>query len=112
LFAVRNQRTAQLANLLIIGIVAVTLSQRSRRALIRQARRVAVARKVLAARPRCERCLDAPSKHVHEIKSRARGGSVLDTENMAALCRDCHQWVHAHPKKAAEAGLSKWSWSP
>jgi hypothetical protein len=97
---------------LVQNAVVVTLSRHSRRALIRQGHRVVLARKVLQARPRCERCLDAPSEHVHEIRSRARGGSALDVENMVALCLACHQWVHAHPKQAADAGLSKWSWSP
>lgn len=44
---------------------------------------------------------------LHEIVSRARGGSVTDPENVVPLCRPHHIWVTEHPKEAAELGLSR-----
>ncbi len=67
--------------------------------------RAALVRLVLAARPVCERCHEARSCDVHEPHTRGRGGSFLDVENTIALCRRCHDWVHTHPKEAAELGL-------
>lgn len=49
---------------------------------------------ILEARPVCERCRSAPSTDVHELKTRARGGSILDPGNCVALCRTCHTHVH------------------
>lgn len=50
------------------------------------------------------------SSEIHEIKTRARGGSILDPSNCAALCHSCHAWVTEHPKLAGEIGLMKNSW--
>lgn len=70
----------------------------------------------LAARPRCEaqqpvmlvdrnhRC-QIWSVDVHEVLTRARGGSILDPDNCRAICRACHDWIHDHPKLATEVGL-------
>jgi 5-methylcytosine-specific restriction endonuclease McrA len=44
---------------------------------------------------------------VHEVVSRARGGSVTDMANCVHLCRDCHSWAHNHPAIAATLGLLK-----
>ena len=44
---------------------------------------------------------------LHEILSRARGGSISDPENVVALCRPHHTWVTEHPIEAKEMGLSK-----
>ena len=52
--------------------------------------------------PYCTRADD-----LHEIVSRARGGSVTDPENVVPLCRPHHIWVTEHPKEAAELGLSR-----
>jgi len=30
---------------------------------------------------------------VHELMTRARGGSIVDPENCIALCRSCHTWI-------------------
>lgn len=66
---------------------------------------------VLEERPVCERCDRARSTVVHEIKSRARGGSILDKANCAALCDDCHLWVTTHPALAEFEGWSSPSWA-
>jgi hypothetical protein len=47
---------------------------------------------------------------VHELKSRARGGSILDEDNLAALCRECHDFVTQHPAQALEEGWARSSW--
>lgn len=83
-------------------------------------RRAFVAR-VLDARPGCQagarivqsdegaQC-DVWSCDVHEIKTRARGGDTLDEDNVLAICRRCHDWIHEHPSAALALGLLKNSW--
>lgn len=81
---------------------------RKREAIYRE-RRPLVAR-LLADQPTCQRCLTRPATDVHEIVSRARGGSILDVENLACLCRTCHDYITTHPAQAAEEGWSRGSW--
>lgn len=50
------------------------------------------------------RCLRR-ADDLHEIVSRARGGSIVDPENVVPLCREHHRWVTEHPLEAAELGL-------
>lgn len=59
---------------------------------------------LLEERPACERCQQARSTEVHELLSRARGGSILDVENCVALCHDCHCWITTHPAEATAEG--------
>lgn len=47
---------------------------------------------------------------VHEVKSRARGGSITDKDNCITLCRHCHTFITEHPRWAKEHGWSKSSW--
>ena len=47
------------------------------------------------------------SSDIHEPLTRARGGSITDPENMVAICRPCHNWVHGHPLESEEIGLLK-----
>jgi len=47
---------------------------------------------------------------VHEILTRARGGSILDRSNCVALCHSCHAWITVHPKEAHAIGMVKSSW--
>lgn len=47
---------------------------------------------------------------VHEIISRARGGSIYDPENAVSACLKCHSWVHSNPALATELGLLRHSW--
>lgn len=60
--------------------------------------------------PFCQRCKTNKSVDVHELKSRARGGSILDKNNLRCVCRPCHTWITSHPKEAHEQGWLKWSW--
>ena len=47
---------------------------------------------------------------VHEVKTRGRGGSILDVDNLRCLCRPCHTWVTEHPKESHELGLVVHAW--
>lgn len=79
--------------------------------------------KILSERPMCEACkilavyeskvtyVHKPSVDAHEIMPRSAGGSILDENNILALCRDCHNWVTTHPLEAQNMGLSLPSWA-
>ena len=84
-------------------------------------RKVSVTRRkfvadILSKRTRCEagglvrsrdldhRCFGY-STDVHEVLTRARGGDILDPENVRAICRRCHDWIHDHPADALDLGL-------
>jgi len=58
------------------------------------------------AHPLCEMdgCTSRFNLDLHEIVSRARGGSLTDPENLAVLCRPHHDWVTTNPKAATAAG--------
>jgi hypothetical protein len=58
----------------------------------------------------CVRCKSAQATEVHELLTRARGGSILDKNNCVPLCHSCHSWVTLNPKKAHEEGLMLNSW--
>jgi len=66
--------------------------------------------RILTEFPVCQRCHMRASEEVHEIKSRARGGDILDPNNCAALCHNCHMFITTHPKLATEEGWLKSSW--
>ena len=51
-----------------------------------------------------------PSQDAHEVLSRARGGSILDENNILMLCRPHHSWVSEHPAEATKLGLLKSRW--
>ena len=72
--------------------------------------RVPLVAELLAAIRVCERCGMRESTEVHEIKSRARGGSITDLKNLAVLCHECHAWITTHPKEATAQGWLKNSW--
>lgn len=65
---------------------------------------------LLADNPLCQRCHTAYATDVHEIKTRARGGSILDPDNLALLCRPCHSWITTHPAAGHDEGLMRHSW--
>ena len=72
--------------------------------------RIPLVKQMLADNPICVRCGTNPSVDVHEIVSRARGGSITDPLNLVCLCRLCHGWVTTHPKEAEAEGWSAHSW--
>ena len=62
----------------------------------------------------CQAQLPGCSLHatdVHELKTRARGGSITDLSNCIALCRGCHSWITEHPAWATNHGFMLHSWS-
>lgn len=72
----------------------------------------------LTERPNCQagllimsrddrhRCF-VTSVDVHEVVTRARGGSIVDPDNVLAICRSCHDWIHDNPRVATELSLLK-----
>ena len=42
------------------------------------------------------------ARHVHHI--RGRGKYLLDERYWLAVCFECHEWIHAHPREAKERG--------
>lgn len=65
---------------------------------------------LLRDQPLCARCAANYATDVHEVKTRARGGSITDKENLIVLCRVCHTWITQNPKLAKEQGWVKNSW--
>jgi len=65
--------------------------------------RVPFVKEFLEDNPSCQRC-GKPSQTVHEKLTRARGGDILDKNNCVALCQECHQEIHLHPRQATEDG--------
>lgn len=65
---------------------------------------------LLKGDPLCQRCAQTYATDVHEVKTRARGGSITDKENLVVLCRFCHTWITQNPKLAKEQGWLKNSW--
>lgn len=84
-------------------------------------RRPLVAR-LLEEKPWCEACVKFAehdglttykrnrSSDIHEIVRRSQGGSILDKENLMAVCRPCHTRIGNHPQLAFDLGLAKHGW--
>jgi len=103
-------------------------SERTRRAMKRSAinpvsakrrgqlaERAATRREVFARSETCEAgineyCSRVPTD-VHEIKTRARGGSITDPDNCLALCRGCHRFITDHPAWSLEHGYVVHAWA-
>ena len=70
-------------------------------------------KKILNDRMMCEAriqgCTYMPTD-VHEILTRGRGGSIIDENNVLALCRTCHYFITNEPAWAKENGFVV-SWS-
>lgn len=73
-------------------------------------RRRQLVAELLGEHPICQRCGAARSTEVHEVLSRARGGSILDRDNCRALCHRCHRWITEHPQQATDEGWLRHSW--
>lgn len=79
-------------------------------------------KKILKERPFCEACRvfaahekkvtfnHHMSRDVHEIIRRSQGGSILDENNVLAVCRPCHVKIGNNPKLAFDLGLAKHGW--
>lgn len=68
--------------------------------------RVPLVRRRINGKP-CDRCHEVPAVDVHEILPRSAGGSMTDDENLADLCRPCHDWVTLHPRLAEVEGFRR-----
>jgi 5-methylcytosine-specific restriction endonuclease McrA len=78
--------------------------------------------KILSERPFCQACkvfaqhdkkvtfIQKNSTDVHEIIRRSQGGSILDEDNVLAVCRPCHARIGNYPQLAFDLGLAKRSW--
>ena len=60
-------------------------------------------------RRRTDRC-QGRATDIHEPLMRSRGGSIVDPANTVAVCRRCHDWIHANPDVSVSLGLLKNSW--
>ena len=70
---------------------------------------------LLELRPLCEAQIPYVCRmvavDVHEILTRARGGSIIDEDNCLCLCRACHIFVTDNPAFSNEKGFTVPSWS-
>lgn len=78
--------------------------------------------RLLQERPWCEACpkfaqhdqktsyIRRPSVDIHEIIRRSQGGSILDEDNLMAVCRECHGRIGSEPALAFQLGLAKHGW--
>lgn len=46
----------------------------------------------------------------HEPLTRARGGSIVDRDNVVMVCRAHHSWIHRSPIEAHRLGFLVHSW--
>jgi 5-methylcytosine-specific restriction endonuclease McrA len=95
------------------------LAKRSKKMADIYKERVPLVKQLLKERPWCEACpvfaefdnlavyVRRPSIDIHELKRRSQGGSILDEENLMAVCRECHRRIGNHPQLAFDLGLSK-----
>lgn len=79
-------------------------------------------RRLLEERPWCEACpifaahdekvtyVRQRSVDIHEVLTRGRGGSILEEDNLLAVCRPCHRRIGNYPALANELGLTRASW--
>jgi hypothetical protein len=47
---------------------------------------------------------------IHELVRRSQGGSILDEDNLLAVCRPCHRRIGDNPQLAFDLGLARHSW--
>lgn len=84
--------------------------QSRKRAAEQRRRRQVLARLVDERGPFCEARLDGCDGRAvdgHELLARSAGGSIVEEENIALVCRSCHDWIGAHPREATEVGLRR-----
>jgi hypothetical protein len=81
-----------------------------KRAAVNRVRRAVIAAKypepVLCAVPWCASLGDSP----HEPLTRARGGSIIDPDNIVMVCWPHNQELTSEPAWGYELGLLKHSW--
>lgn len=74
-------------------------------------RRRVIERLVAERGGRCE-WFGCPSEahDAHELKSRARSGSITSPDNIVLICRWHHNWITEHPAEALRMGWLVSSW--
>lgn len=77
---------------------------------------------ILKERPLCQACKPFAahdnkvtynqhlSRDVHELVRRSQGGSIVDADNVLAVCRPCHVRIGNYPQLAFDLGLAKHGW--
>lgn len=98
------------------------IKHRSKKKEAEYVERRKVVSRLLGERPWCEACpiyarkdekisyVRRKSQDIHELKRRSQGGSILDEENLMAVCRRCHERIGANPAESFELGLSVHGW--
>jgi len=98
------------------------MKRRSKKMEERYKLRRPLVERLLAERPWCEACpvfaehdekvtyARRQSQDIHEIVRRSQGGSILDEENLLAVCRPCHSRIGNYPALAFELGLARHGW--
>lgn len=56
--------------------------------------------------PSCQRCSHRHSTEIHHTNGR-NGERLNDVDYFMAVCRDCHQYIHAHPQESRQNGWLK-----
>jgi 5-methylcytosine-specific restriction endonuclease McrA len=81
-----------------------------------------IVERLLSERPYCEACpkfakhdgkltyVRRGSVDIHELVRRSQGGSILEEENLLAVCRACHDRIGRSPQLAFDLGLAKHGW--
>ena len=98
------------------------LRRRSKKKEAQYVLRREVVSRLLAERPFCQACpvfakhdgkmtyVRRGSVDIHELKRRSQGGSILDEDNLLAVCRECHNRIGREPQLAFDLGLSRHGW--
>lgn len=51
----------------------------------------------------CAKC-GGKASDIHHKRGKL-GALLTRTEHFVSVCRDCHHWIHDHPKESRELGL-------
>ena len=98
------------------------MRRRSKKKELEYVERRKIVRELLEERPFCEACpifakhdgkityVRRGSVDIHEIIRRNQGGSILETSNLMAVCRECHNRIGSQPALAFELGLARHGW--
>lgn len=98
------------------------MRQRSKKKEAEYVERRKIVKQLLEARPFCEACpafakydgkvtyVRRGSVDIHELVRRSQGGSILDIDNLLAVCRECHNRIGREPQLAFDLNLAKHGW--
>lgn len=98
------------------------IAKRSKKTETKYIERRKIVAEMLAEFPLCYACpifakhdglvsfVHKQSVDVHELVRRSQGGSILDRDNLVAVCRPCHSRIGEEPALAFSLGLAKHAW--